>query len=113
MDRPAKRRRPNGRGRPRRAVKIDPTHPLRGKKGPGVVRRRIRVVERDAVEVDVVVAVREAAKISLRLAQASAVAVGGEGARRHLHSFAVVGQRRGEVGDKRLGDLSPRRVLVQ
>jgi hypothetical protein len=97
----------------RGAVEVDAAEPLRREEGPGVVGRRVGVVEGDAVEVDVVVAVGEAAEVGLGLAEAGAVAVGGEGAGGHLDGLAVVGQRRGEVVDERLGDLGAGGVLIE
>ena len=59
----------------------------------------------DAVELDVVVAVGEAAEVGFGLAETDAVGVGGEGAGGHLDGFAVVGDGRHEVVDHGLGDL--------
>ena len=113
VNRSAKRRGPNGGRRSRRAVKVDSAQELRGEKCPRVMRRRVRVVERNAVEVDVVIAIREAAEVGLRLAQTHAVAVQRKCGWRHAHHRAVVGNRRAEVADEGLGNLGARRSLSQ
>ena len=61
------------------------------------MRWRVRIVKRNAVKVDVVIAVGEAAKVSLALPESDAVAAGCKRAGNDLDNFAVVGDRRGEV----------------
>ena len=112
MEPPKGRGSDGGRGSGR-AVEVDAAQPLRGEEGPGVVGGSVGVVEGDAVEVDVVVAVGKAAEVGLGLAEADAVAVGGEGAGGHLDGFAVVGDWRHEVCDHGLGDLGARGGLRQ
>src|SRR5208283_3631625 len=91
MDGAAKRGRPDGGGSTGAAVEVDSANPLGWKEGPGVMGRSVGVVERNAVEVDVVVAVDEAAEVGLALAQAYAVGARGEGAGNDLDDFTVVG----------------------
>ena len=104
MDGAAEGRGPDGGGGAGAAVEIDAADGLCGEEGPGVMRGGVGVVEGNAVEVDVVVAVGEAAEVGLGLAEADAVAGGGEGGGRHLDDFAVVGDGRGEVLDEGRGD---------
>ena len=68
------------------------------------MRGAIGVIEGDAVEVDVVVAVREAAEVGLGLAEADAVTGGRNGVGSHVDDFAVVGDGRGEVLNEGRGD---------
>ena len=91
MDGAAKGRGSNGGGGAWTAVEVDAAEELRGEEGPGVVRRRVSVVERNAVEVDVVVAIGKAAEVGLALAQANAVTVEGKGPECHRDRFTVVG----------------------
>ena len=95
------------------AVEVDAAEELRGEEGPGVMGRRIGVVERDAVEVDIVAAVREAAEVSAGLAETNTVAVDCEGSGGHRDCLAVVGYRRGKVLDKGLADHSARGTSFQ
>src|SRR5882757_2476064 len=113
MDGPSKGSGPNGRSSTGTAVEVDAAEKLRGEEGPGMVRRRVGVVEGNAVEVDVIVAVREAAKISFRLAETDAVTVEGKGSRGHLYRLAVVGNWRSKVLDKGLADLGTRRASFE
>jgi len=53
--------------------RVDSAEELSGEEGPGVVRRRVGVVERNAIEVDVVVAVGKAAEVGAGLAETDAV----------------------------------------
>ena len=108
MDGAAEGRGPDRGRSPGRAVEVDAAKPLRGKESPGVMGGRVRVVEGNAVEVDVVVAVREAAEVGFGLAEADAVAVEGESAGRHLHRFAVVGDGRGKVLNQGRADIGAR-----
>jgi hypothetical protein len=62
-----------------------------------MVRRRVGIVKRNTVEVDVVVAVNEAAEVCLALAQPDAVSAGCEGSGNDLDDFSVVGDGRGKV----------------
>src|SRR5271155_4384797 len=73
----------------------------------------VSVVEGDAVEVDVVVAIRESAEVGLGLAEADAVTGGGEGVGRHVNDFAVVGDGRGEVLNEGRGNDSARRGGIE
>jgi len=91
------------------AVEVDAAEELRGEEGPGVVGGRVGVVEGDAVEVDVVVAIGEAAEVGGGLTEADAVAVGGEGAGGHFDGFAEVSDGRHEVLDHGSGDLGASR----
>src|SRR5271168_2014772 len=104
MNGAAEGRGPDGGGGAGRAVKVDATDGLPGKESPGVMRRRVGVIERNTVEVDVVVTVGEAAEVGLGLAEADAVTGGGKGVRRHVDDFAVVGDGRGEVLNEGRGD---------
>ena len=97
MDGAAEGRGPNGGGSAGAAVEVDSADPLRGEEGPGVVAGGVGVVEGDAVEVDVVLAVREATEVGGALAEADSVGVGGVGAGDHLGELAVVGDGRGVV----------------
>ena len=83
----------DGRSRARRAVEVDAAQELRREERPGVMRDAVGIRPGNAVELDVVVAVGETAEVGLGLAEADAVAVGGEGAGGHLDSLAVVGYR--------------------
>src|SRR5579872_6219781 len=108
MNRSAERRRPDRGSRSGAAVKIDTTDPLCGEECPGVMRRRIRVVKRYAVKIDVKIAVRKASEIGLALAEADSVAAQRKRPRNNLHDLAVISNRRREIlnvsiGDKRLG----------
>ena len=58
---------------------------------------RVGVIERNTIEVDVVIAVREAAEVGLALTQSNAIAADGEGARNNLNDLSVVGNRRRKV----------------
>jgi hypothetical protein len=73
----------------------------------------VGVIERNAVEVDVVVAVGEAAEDGLGLAEAEAVTGGGEGAGSHVDDFSVVGDGRGEVLNEGWGDDGARRGGIE
>ncbi len=53
--------------------KVDSTQELRWEEGPGVMRRSVGVVERDAIEIDVVIAIGKAAEVSARLAKTDAI----------------------------------------
>jgi len=75
--------------------------------------RSISVVERDAIEIDVIVAIRKASEVSGRLAETNAIAARSEGARGHLHRFAKIGDRRSEVLNERLCDLGTRRACIE
>ncbi len=83
---------PDGGGGAGAAVEVDAADPRGGKEGPGVVGGGVGVLEGDAVEVDVVVPVGEAAEVGFGVAEADAVGVDGEGSGGHLEDF-------GEVGD--------------
>ena len=85
--------RSNGRSRARTAVEIYTTDPWCGKEGSGVVSGGVRIFEGDAIEVDVVVAIGETAKVGLSLAKPDPVGVDGEGAGGHLDEFVEVGDR--------------------
>src|SRR5579875_2770404 len=86
-------------------VEVDAADGLDGEEGPGVVGGCVGVVEGYAIEVDVVIAVREAAEVGLGLTEPDAITGERKGGRRHLDKFAVVGDRRGEGVDEGLGDL--------
>src|ERR1019366_6161609 len=108
VDGTAEGRRPDGGGGAWAAIEIHAANPLRGKECPGMVGGRVGVVEGNAVEVDIEIAVREAAEVSLALAQPDTVAADGECAGNDLDDLTVVGDGRGEVlnvgvGDERLG----------
>ena len=68
-----------------------------------MVRRRVCVEEGDAVKVDVVVAVGEAAEVGFALAQPDAVGAGGEGAGNDLDDLAEIGDWRSVVLDVGVG----------
>ena len=105
MDGAAEGRGSDGGSRTGRAIEVNSAKPLRGEEGPRVVGRCVGVVERDSVEVDVVVAIGKAAEVGLRLAEADAIAIGGEGAGCHLDRLAIVCRGSGEVLDERRRDL--------
>jgi hypothetical protein len=77
------------------------------------MRGAVGVVEGDAVEVDVVVAVGEAAEEGFGLAQAYAVTRGSEGVGRHVDDFAVVGDGRGEILNEGRRDNGSRRGGIE
>src|SRR5437870_8884905 len=106
VDRAAKRRRSDGRGSAWAAIEIDSAEELSREEGPGVMRRRVGVVERDTIEVNVVIAIGKAAKVGLALAQANSVAVQGKRPGCHRDRFTVVGHRRSEVLNKGRADIS-------
>src|SRR5712671_5613565 len=60
VDGAAKGRGSDGRGGAWTAIEVDSAKKLSRKEGPGVVRRRVRVVERNTVEVDIVVPIGKA-----------------------------------------------------
>jgi hypothetical protein len=86
---------------------------LRGEERPGVMRGRVGVIKGNAVEVDVVIAVGEAAEVGLGLAEAYAITGGGEGVGRHVDDFAVVGDGRTEVLDEGRGNDGARRGGIE
>src|SRR5882762_1071255 len=73
----------------------------------------VRVIERDAIEINVVVAVGEAAEKCLAVAQTHAVGIYAEGARRHLQQFAEIRVRRGKVLNKGRIDFCSGRARFQ
>ena len=93
VDGAAEGRGSNGRGGAGTAVEVDAAEELSREEGPGVVRGGVGVVERNAIEVDVVVAVGKAAEVGAGLAEADAVAVEGKGSGRHRDRLTVVGYR--------------------
>src|SRR5208337_432252 len=97
MDGAAEWRRPNRRCRAGTAVEVHSADPLRRKKRPGVMRGRVGVIKRNAVEVDVVIAVHESAEVSLALPQSNTVGAGAEGSGYDLHQLAKIGNGRGEI----------------
>jgi hypothetical protein len=64
---------------------------------------------RDAIELDVVIAIGEAAEVGLGLAETDAIGVRGEGAGGHLDGLAVVGNGGHEVLDHGAGDFGASR----
>src|ERR1700679_701618 len=113
MNGASKGRGSDGGGGAGRTVEVDAAEPRTGEEGPGMMRGGVGVVERDAVEVDVVVPVREAAEDRRGLTKADTVAVGGEGAGSHFDCLCVVGDGRHEVLDHGRGDLGARGGLVE
>ena len=113
VDRAAVGRRADRGRRSRAAVEVRVADELRREERPRVVRRRVGVVERNAVERDVVVAVLEAAVERLAVAEADAVRREAVRARRHLHHLGVVGDRRRVVADELAADLGLRRTAHQ
>ena len=101
----------DGGGRAWAAIEVDAADPLSGKESPGVVGGGVGVVEGNAIEVDVVIAVRESAEIGLRLPETDAIAAGGECAGDDLDDLAEVGDRRGEVLDIGAGNQRLRGTL--
>jgi hypothetical protein len=97
MDRTAEGRGSDSGGWAGAAVEVNAADPLRRKEGPGVVTGSIGVEERDAVEVDVEVAIGEAAEGCGALAEPDAVLALGEGAWNHLRELAEVCDGRGVV----------------
>ena len=77
------------------------------------MRRRVGVVKRNTIEVDVVIAIGKSAEVGLALAQTNSVAVQGKRPWRHRDSFTVIGHRRSEILDKSRTDISARRGGVQ
>src|SRR5579862_1000328 len=100
MDAAAKRCGPGRRGRTGAAIEVHSANPLRRKEYPRVMCGAVRVVERNAVEVDIVVTVRKPAEVSLTLAKTDAVAVQRERTGHHLNQLAIVGHWRRKVLDE-------------
>src|SRR5258705_3085353 len=81
----------NCRGGAWTAVEVDAAEELRREKRPRVMRGGVGVVEGDAVEVDVVVAIGKATEIGAGLAKPDAIAVEGKGPGCHRDRLTVVG----------------------
>src|ERR1700742_3047507 len=94
-------------------VEVDSSDPLRGEECPGVMAWRICVVERNAVEVDVVIAIRKPAEARCALAETHTIGIGCKASQHHLRNFTVIRQRRSEIMNVSLVDLSTGRGCAQ